>query len=84
MREEVARGRGSVALQVLSQFLRTFFVSQIFRLQSTLLLFFCCLMLLYSLVLFHFIFLLYFNEQSMAHASVLSLMWSVQSETAGE
>lgn len=32
----------------------------------------------------HFVLRSAFNEQSTAHASVVSLMWSVQNETAGE
>lgn len=90
----VVRGRRSVALQVLSHVVALFclvfanlhfFVSQIFRLQFHFSLFavsYSSTVCLFSIS--HFFLYSLFNEQSMAHASVLSLMWSVQNETAGE
>lgn len=89
MREEVVRGRRSVALQVLSHvvalfcafvfFLRTFtfFVSKIFRIHFSL------SAVSYSSTVWILFFYSLFNE-SMAHASVVSLMWPVQKETAAE
>lgn len=95
MREEMARGRG-VALQVLTHvvalfhavFLHThiFFLMFIkFSSSSSRPLSFFAVSYSFTVWLFfisHFFLQSLFNEQSIAHASVLSLMWSVQNETA--
>lgn len=96
----MARGRRSVALQVLSHvvalfravfffpffsFLRsvTCFVSQLLSSGSPFLPPHTPLQPA-SASISHFVLRSAFNEQSTAHASVVSLMWSVQNETAGE
>ena len=91
VQEEVLGGRGSVALQVLTHVVALFCAafaylhflflkssdssSSLFLLSHTPL-------QSGSFPLPHFFLCSLFNEQSMAHASVLSLMWSVQKETA--
>lgn len=61
-----------------------FFSSQIFRLQFSFSFGVSYSSTLWLLFLSHFFPHSLFNEQPVAHASVLSLMWSVQNETAGE